>query len=65
VDRVLEKGRLILLDGPSHRTRHLEIDGGKDSRQNAARISGTHNSNPQPVNYDVFLDILNKAYKCW
>jgi alcohol dehydrogenase class IV len=22
-------------------------------------------SNPRPVNYEVFLDLLNKAYKGW
>lgn len=26
VDRVLERGRLVLLDGPSHRTRHLDLN---------------------------------------
>src|SRR5258705_11317091 len=26
VDRVLERGRLLTLDGPSHRTKHLEPD---------------------------------------
>jgi DNA replication protein DnaC len=26
VDRVLEKGRLIIMDGPSYRTRHMELD---------------------------------------
>jgi DNA replication protein DnaC len=27
VDRILERGRLLTLDGPSMRTRHLELDG--------------------------------------
>ena len=26
VDRTLERGRLIILDGPSHRTQHLDLD---------------------------------------
>ncbi len=26
VDRALERGRLLILDGPSHRTRHLDLD---------------------------------------
>jgi DNA replication protein DnaC len=26
VDRTLERGRLLILDGPSHRTRHLDLD---------------------------------------
>jgi DNA replication protein DnaC len=42
VDRVLERGRLILMDGPSYRTRHLEgLDPARlsDSHE-PARISG-------------------------
>jgi DNA replication protein DnaC len=46
IDRVLERGRLIRLDGPSVRTRHLKLDEAlkDDSDQDAevARISGTH-----------------------
>jgi DNA replication protein DnaC len=50
VDRVLEKGRLIVLDGPSYRTRYLELDGGKGIRQNAAIISGKHRPDfPEPT----------------
>jgi DNA replication protein DnaC len=37
VDRVLERGRLILLEGPSHRTKHLP---GLDVAGDVARISG-------------------------
>jgi len=40
VDRVLEKGRLILVDGPSYRTRHLELDKPQAGRKDGARISG-------------------------
>lgn len=40
VDRVLEKGRLIVVDGPSYRTRHLKLDNGEEPRKDAARISG-------------------------
>jgi DNA replication protein DnaC len=40
VDRVLEKGRLILLDGPSYRTRNLKLDNDKKDYQDAAIISG-------------------------
>jgi DNA replication protein DnaC len=40
VDRVLEKGRLIVVDGPSYRTRHLKLDNGGEPRKDAARISG-------------------------
>jgi len=42
VDRVLEKGRLILVDGPSYRTRHLELDKPQAGRKDDARISGKH-----------------------
>jgi DNA replication protein DnaC len=40
VDRVLEKGRLIVVDGPSYRTRHLQLDKASEVRNDAARISG-------------------------
>jgi DNA replication protein DnaC len=40
VDRVLEKGRLIVVDGPSYRTRHLELDKASDERKDTVRISG-------------------------
>jgi DNA replication protein DnaC len=43
IDRVLERGRLIRLDGPSMRTRHLELDESipDQAHSNRARISGT------------------------
>jgi DNA replication protein DnaC len=40
VDRVLEKGRLIVVDGPSYRTRHLDLDSAQATRKEAVRISG-------------------------
>jgi DNA replication protein DnaC len=44
VDRVLERGRLIRLDGPSIRTLHLNLDealnAGSDREEDVARISG-------------------------
>lgn len=40
VDRVLEKGRLIVADGPSYRTRHLDLDRAGEQRKDVARISG-------------------------
>ncbi len=40
VDRVLEKGRLLLVDGPSYRTRHLKLDNSEQPRKDAARVSG-------------------------
>jgi len=44
VDLVLEEGRLILVDGPSYRTRHLDLDRPQTARKDAARISGTPRS---------------------
>ena len=53
VDRVLERGRLLHLDGPSMRTKHLGLDdrrrrrgtlasGGQNIRKPLVRITGTH-----------------------
>ncbi len=47
VDRVLERGRLLTLDGPSMRTRHLGLDDISLGTSNhggdkLARISGTY-----------------------
>jgi DNA replication protein DnaC len=43
LDRVLERGRLITMDGPSGRTRHMELDQVFHQEEDGARISGTHN----------------------
>src|SRR5438093_3982559 len=44
VDRVLERGRLLTLDGPSIRTKHLGLDeaqaGASNQGADLARISG-------------------------
>jgi DNA replication protein DnaC len=40
LDRVLERGRLITLDGPSARTRHLKLDDPLSSSNESLRISG-------------------------
>ena len=46
LDRVLERGRLIRLDGPSIRTLHLNLDEamkeGSDTEDDVIRISGNH-----------------------
>jgi len=46
VDRVLEKGRLIVVDGPSYRTRHLELSKEKQpgdvSKEHAAPEGEVH-----------------------
>lgn len=40
IDRILERGRLIHLDGPSGRTRHLNIQDALPANANRVRISG-------------------------
>jgi IstB-like ATP binding protein len=42
LDRVLERGRFIHLDGPSGRTRHLNLEEILPAGTDRARISGTH-----------------------
>jgi DNA replication protein DnaC len=50
VDRILERGRLLTLDGPSMRTRHLDLDdrssdtkhSGSAARRATARVDGEH-----------------------
>jgi DNA replication protein DnaC len=41
LDRILERGRFIRLDGPSGRTRHLKLEDALLSATENARISGT------------------------
>jgi hypothetical protein len=54
LDRVLERGRLLRLDGPSVRTLHVNLDDAmkedSDQQTEVARISGTHTSAP-PLTY--------------
>lgn len=50
LDRVLERGRFIHLDGPSGRTRHLNLEEVLPSRTDRARISGIGVSEfPEPT----------------
>ena len=53
VDRVLERGRLLRLDGPSIRTKHLGLDanaGDEAASAHVVRISGTTASDfPEPT----------------
>jgi DNA replication protein DnaC len=52
VDRLLERGRIIPLDGPSMRSRHLVLDDETDSmlRNKPDRISGNHRTDfPEPT----------------
>jgi hypothetical protein len=44
LDRVLERGRFIHLDGPSGRTRHLNLEEALPEKSERVRISGTHKS---------------------
>jgi DNA replication protein DnaC len=55
VDRVLERGRLLHLDGPSMRTKHLGLDAPAHAdagSQQVVRISGTSSSEfPEPTGW--------------
>ena len=57
VDRVLERGRLLHLDGPSMRTKHLRLDAAavvEAPSDQVVRISGTHWSElPEPTTVTV------------
>jgi DNA replication protein DnaC len=50
VDRTLERGRLVVLDGPSYRTRHLPRDPATDRATKPAKLSGKHRPEfPEPA----------------
>lgn len=50
VDRVLERGRLLVLDGPSYRTRHIPVDTTLTPGSDPARVSGNHRPEfPEPA----------------
>lgn len=68
VDRVLERGRLLTLDGPSMRTRHLGLDEAAPETSNhpadnLARISGIGRPEfPEPTAHSqLWLDDLDRA----
>jgi chromosomal replication initiation ATPase DnaA len=44
---ILDRGRLIHVDGPSRQTRHLTLEKALSADADRARISGTHNFNAQ------------------
>jgi IstB-like ATP binding protein len=51
LDRILERGRLIHLDGPSGRTRHLNLEEILPAKSERVRISGNNGSEcPEPTN---------------
>ncbi len=50
LDRVLERGRLVTLDGPSARTRHLNLEEALPQNDDRLRISGISGSEfPEPT----------------
>ena len=50
LDRVLERGRFIHLDGPSGRTRHLKLEENLPENTKRLRISGIGGSEfPEPT----------------
>jgi DNA replication protein DnaC len=50
IDRILERGRHLALDGPSMRTRHIELDELTNDEEEPARISGKQRSDfPEPT----------------
>ncbi len=50
LDRVLERGRFVHLDGPSGRTRHLNLEEASPSTADRLRISGINGSEfPEPT----------------
>jgi DNA replication protein DnaC len=55
LDRVLERGRWITLDGPSGRTKHLKLDGNLPQDAGGARVSGKPVPEyPEPTVVDAF-----------
>src|SRR6516162_9109789 len=52
VDRILERGRMVILDGPSMRTKHLGLDepASSEASDQPARISGIEAAEfPEPT----------------
>jgi IstB-like ATP binding protein len=65
LDRVLERGRFIHLDGPSGRTRHLHLEESLPANTKRLRISGIGGSEfPEPTGFIVgFKDPANLRTK--
>jgi hypothetical protein len=64
LDRVLERGRLLTLDGPSMRTKHLGLDDPTSSEAltPVIRISGSHQPEfPEPTGAHGDQDITKPA----
>src|SRR5207249_4922885 len=61
LDRVLERGRFIHLDGPSGRTRHLNLEEVLPGGRDRARISGIDLPEfPEPTTVKAIIDLLQK-----
>ena len=53
VDRILERGHLIIMDRPSYRTRHVKLDRAPDQTSNPAILSGIDRPDfPEPAEAD-------------
>jgi DNA replication protein DnaC len=56
LDRVLERGRFLTLDGPSGRTRHLDPDSTLSPNNKQVRISGNQGSEfPEPTTWETVI----------
>jgi hypothetical protein len=56
LNRVLERGRFIHLDGPSGRTRHLNLEETLPENTKRLRISGIGGSEfPEPTSHKHFI----------
>src|SRR3989475_13013810 len=55
LDRVLERGRFVRLDGPSGRTRHLKLEDPLPGSTERLRISGIRGSEfPEPTSRNLY-----------
>ena len=62
LDRVLERGRLIHLGGPSGRTRHLNLEEVLPEKSERVRISGNNGSEfPEPQPYVLRLSSRDRC----
>ncbi|HEU4353987.1 MAG TPA: IS21-like element helper ATPase IstB, partial [Actinomycetota bacterium] len=62
LDRVLERGRWITLDGPSGRTKHLKLEGDLPHHAGGARVSGKPVSEfPEPTPFVLGHALYMKA----
>jgi DNA replication protein DnaC len=65
VDRVLERGRLLILDGPSYRTKHLRLDdlSQPESSSEGSRISGKRGPEfPEPTRAKRYSARANRSW---